>query len=185
MEKGPVGPSMGRAMIEKKKKITIESLRKAIHKRAEEEEGDKGAKFEAVARRYERAVQKLIQEILTVVEQVPEFEIDLEDETEKFTSPAYPGQEIEIKDRKLKISLGEDFLLFDPSAKALAAALGQVEIIASKPIPFMIEKSLYLIPHQNDPQKVYWCYRAIENLGSKPILFTQEQLLKLLHTIFT
>ena len=110
--------------------------------------------------------------------------MELEDEKEIFTSPAFPGLQCEINDQRLKIMLEEDFLVFDPSGKALTSALGQIQIQASKPITFMIEKILYLIHDPRKPGGAYWGYRSIENLGGNLVPFSKEALLKLLHEVF-
>ncbi|OGL46204.1 MAG: hypothetical protein A2161_03720 [Candidatus Schekmanbacteria bacterium RBG_13_48_7] len=165
-------------------KLSINSLRDALKKRKVEKGADEKLRFEAFAKRYEKAVHHLINQINKYADQIPEFTVTREDETEIFTSPAFPGYELEIKDQRLKITLDEDFLLFDPTAKALTSALGQVKIISSKPIPFLIENILYLIYDPRNPKNLTWGYRSIENFGGKLIILTEETLLKLFHAVF-
>jgi hypothetical protein len=166
------------------KEFSIDTLKKAIKQRKIDKEEKIQARFEAVAKNYEQAIQNLIKKIHEFTIQIEEFEVELEDETEIFTSPAYPGLTAKIKAQRLKITLEEDFLMFDPSGKAITSALGQIEIIASKPISFMIEKVLYLVRDPNNPAGAYWGYRSIENLGGGLLPFSKEALLKLLHEIF-
>ena len=164
--------------------LSIESLRTAIRQRSQPTTDDEQTRFEAVARRYEAAVHQLIQQIRELVRSVPELHVTLEDETETFTSPAFPGRELEISDQRLRITCGEDFLLFDPTARALVSAIGQVEIESSQPLPFLIEKVLYLIPDRNGT-KARWGLRTVETLTTNRLEpFTQETLLKLLHATF-
>ncbi len=165
-------------------RLSVESLRAAILERSQPTTDDERTRFEAVARRYEAAVHQLIQQIHALVRQVPELQVTLEDENEIFTSPAFPGHEIEISDQRLRITCGESFLLFDPTARALLSAIGQVEIECSQPIPFLIEKVLYLIPDR-DGAKARWGVRSVETLTSNRLEpFTQDTLLKLLHAAF-
>jgi hypothetical protein len=110
--------------------------------------------------------------------------VALEEEKEIFTSPAFPGRELEIADQRLRISLDEDFLLFDPTATALACALGQVEILASRPLPYLVDKALYLIHDPRDQTRFVWGYRSMENLGKSLLRFDEAALLKMLHTVF-
>jgi len=71
----------------------------------------------------------------------------------------------------------------DPTTKALLSAMGQVEIAASRPIPFMVEKILYLIP--DDGGAGARCgYRSIDNLGGPLAPFGRQDLLRLLHAVF-
>jgi hypothetical protein len=163
--------------------ITIDSLRTAIRKTNGEAATADDARFEAMARRYERAVRQLVADICQVVEQVPELKVTLEDEVETFSSPAFPEKSLEIQDQRVRITHGEDMLLFDPTAKALLSALGQIEVEASRPIPFMIEKLLYLIPERGG-QKVRWGFRSVENLGGPLAPFTQQVLLRMLQSVF-
>lgn len=162
-------------------KLTIDSLRSAIKETGDTGEAEQAERFELMARRFEMAVGRLVRQIQKLVEQVPELETELEDEVETFTAPGFPDRSLNIHDQRLRITHGEDFLLFDPTAKALLSAMGQVEIAASRPIPFMVEKILYLIP---DGTGAKWGYRSVESLGGPLIPFGQQDLLKLLHAVF-
>ena len=161
--------------------LSIESLRAAIKKTDDHDETEQAERFELMARRFEMAVGRLVQQIQKTVNQVPELEVNLEDEIETFTAPGFPDRSLDIHDQRLRITHGEDFLLFDPTAKALLSAMGQVEIAASRPISFMVEKILYLIP---DGAGARWGYRSIDNLGGPLAPFGQQDLLKLLHAVF-
>ncbi len=161
--------------------LTIDSLRAAIKNTNTGDDAEQARRFELMARRFEMAVSRLVEQIQKIVAQVPEFEITLEDEVETFTAPGFPDRSLDIHDQRLRITHGEDFLLFDPTAKALLSAMGQVEIAASRPIPFMVEKILYLIPDENSAR---WGYRSIDNLGGPLAPFGQQDLLKLLHAVF-
>jgi hypothetical protein len=55
------------------------------------------------------------------------------------------GRSLDIKDQRARITRGEEFLLFDPTAGALASAMGQVRLSSSRPIPFLMERTLYLV----------------------------------------
>mgnify|MGYP001813112346 FL=1 len=162
-------------------KLTIDSLRAAIKTSASPDHTEENRRFELMARRFEMAVIRLVEQIQKVVDQVPELETALEDEVETFTAPGFPGRSLDIRDHRLRITRGEDFLLFDPTAKALLSAMGQVEIAASKPISFMVENILYLIPGGGGAR---WGYRSIDDLGGPLRPFGQQDLLKLLHTVF-
>lgn len=163
--------------------LTIDSLRAAIRKGAAEAEAADDQRFERLGRRYERAVQQLIAQIRQVVARVPELVATLEDEVEEFSSPAFPGKTLEIRDQRLRITCGDDLLLFDPTAKALLSALGQVEIEASRPIPFMIERVLYLIPDR-EGLSARWGYRSAANAGGPLTPFGEQDLLRLLAAVF-
>jgi len=163
---------------------TLESLKNAIGKRQVDDESVEEERFERVAQRYEQSVHALIDGIKKIVDQIPDFEVSLEDETEVFTTPAYPGYKREIEQRRLRVALDEDFVLFDPTARAFVSAHGQVEIVASKPLTYMIEKVLYLVDDPQKPNGLYWGYRSVENLSGQPVRFTKEGLLRLLHTVF-
>jgi transposase len=163
--------------------LSIDALRAAIRSREGSQTSPEDARFEALARRYERAVQQLVRDIKQVVDQIPELSSALEDEVEAFTSPAFPDKSLEIHDQRLRVTYGDDVLLFDPTAKALLSALGQIEIEASRPLPFMIEKVLYLIPGR-DGGTGRWGYRSIENLGGPLAPFNQNVLLRMLHAVF-
>ncbi len=161
--------------------LTIDSLRAAIKKTGDQDDAEEGKRFELMARRFEMAVVRLIEQIRKIVDQVPELESEFEDEVETFTAPGFPGRALDIHDQRLRITHGEDFLLFDPTANALLSAMGQVEIAASKSIPFMVEKILYLIP---DGSGARWGYRSVDDLGGPLTPFGQQDLLKLLHAVF-
>jgi len=164
--------------------LTIDGLRAAIKKTGDDDgEAAQAERFELMARRFEKAVAVLVRQIRTVVEQVPELECAFEDEVETFTAPGFPDHSLDIHDQRLRITHGEDFLLFDPTAKALLSAMGQVEIAASRPIPFMVEKILYLIPDDGG-SGARWGYRSVDNLGGPLVSFGQQDLLKLLHAVF-
>jgi hypothetical protein len=60
-------------------------------------------------------------------------------------------------DQRARITRGEDFLLFDPTAGALASAMGQVRLSSSRPIPFLMERALYLV--RGGPEGSWWGYR--------------------------
>jgi hypothetical protein len=162
---------------------SIEALRTALQSGEGHREGEEEQRFLAQARRFESAVAQLVAAIRGVLERVPELEVTLIDEVETFTSPAYPGRATEIRDQRIRITRGEDFLLFDPTAKALLSALGQVEIQASRPIPFLVEKLLYLIPQPGTTRAV-WGYRSVEDLGGPLAPFGEQALLRLLHAVF-
>ncbi|MEE4272250.1 MAG: hypothetical protein V2I67_11275 [Thermoanaerobaculales bacterium] len=161
--------------------LTIDGLRAAIKKTGDNGDAEQAERFELMARRFEMAVARLVQQIRTVVEQVPELECVFEDEVETFTAPGFPGRRLDIHDQRLRITRGEDFLLFDPTANALLSAMGQVEIAASRPIPFMVEKTLYLIPEGGGAK---WGYRSVDNMGGPLVPFGKQDLLKLLHAVF-
>ncbi|MGD8440907.1 MAG: hypothetical protein PVG53_10245 [Holophagae bacterium] len=163
--------------------LSIESLRAAITKTRDRAETEEAQLFERQARRFEVAVAHLVRQIRDVVTQVPELDVFLEDETESFSSPSFPGHFLEIEDQRVRITRDEDFLLFDPTAKALLSAMGQVEIFASRPIPFMVEKVLYLVPNDSGSGAT-WGYRSVVNLGGPLAPFGRQDLLKLLHAVF-
>jgi hypothetical protein len=139
--------------------------------------------FEQAGRRYERAVHRLIQDIQSVLDQIPELKVTLEDEVEVFSSPAFPGRTMSITDQRLRITRGDAVLLFDPTARALLSALGQIEIAATRPIPFMIERVLYLIPGP-DGATARWGYRTVDDAGGPLSPFNKPALLRTLHAVF-
>jgi hypothetical protein len=163
--------------------LSIESLRAAIQGVQEVEQGTDTARFEAMGRRYETAVRQLIQQIYSIVSQIPELQVTLEDEIEEFTSPAYPGMSMQIQDQRLRITRGNDVLLFDPTAKALLSALGQVEIEATRAMSFLVEKVLYLIPDRGG-RGGKWGVRLVEKLGGPLEPFSRQVLLRMLHAVF-
>jgi len=89
-----------------------------------------------------------------------------------------------IADPRLRITLGEDFVLFDPRATALLGALGQIEVQSSKPIPFLIEKLLYLMPGHDAKEDHAWGFRSVDDYGRSLAPFTRDALLRLLHAVF-
>ncbi len=163
--------------------LSVESLRAALVARDQDQGRDEAQRFEALARRFERAVGQLVEDIRHVLARIPELEVVLEDEEEVFSSPAFPGRTLTIRDRRLRVRRGDDFLLFDPTAKALLSALGQVEIESSRPIPFLIERVLYLSPGRESGRAV-WGYRSVEDLGGPLAPFGEQALLRMLHAVF-
>lgn len=165
--------------------LSIDALRDALRRSPDvgADRAAENARFEALGRRFEHAVHKLVKVIQGVVSQIPELETVLEDEIEVFTSPAFPDQKMEIHDQRLRITRGDDMLLFDPTAKALLSALGQVEIESTRPIPFMVERILYLIPDR-DGRSARWGYRSVDSLGGPLEPFTEQDLLRMLHAVF-
>jgi hypothetical protein len=165
----------------------VESLREAIRRRGEHETTDEEQRFQALARNYLAAVRWLASLVQEVVQRIPELTLSLEEEEETFTSPAYPGRGQPIRNHRARISMGEDFLLFDPTASALGGAIGQVQISSSRPIPFLIEKTLYLI-RSRDPQEregTYWGYRSAQDMSAFAFPFTRDVLVKMLRAVFT
>lgn len=163
--------------------LTIESLRAAIRGEGEPTGDPDEVRFERLGRRFEGAVAALAERIREMIDQIPELDLRLEDEIEVFTSPAFPGRELRIRDQRVRIVRGDDMILFDPTAKALLSALGQVEVQATRPLPFMIEKVLYLIPDRGG-RTARWGYRAAEDpAGLTP--FTRSVLLRMLQAVFT
>lgn len=163
--------------------LSVDSLRAALQRSGGGQGDPADVRFEALARRYERAVRTLVHQIHGLVKQIPELDAVLEDEVETFTSPAFPDRQLEIRDQRLRISRGDDLLLFDPTARALMSALGQVDVEASAPIPFMVERILYLIPG-NAGTKARWGFRSVENLGGPLAPFTEQVLLRMLRCVF-
>lgn len=163
--------------------LSVQSLRAALQASEPDSPDSDLARFEAMGKRFERAVRQLIQQIHEVVSEIPELDLALEDEVEEFTSPAFPGHSMQIHDQRLRISRGTDVLLFDPTAKALLSALGQVEIEATRPIPFLVEKILYLIPNR-EGKGGKWGIRSVENLGGPLQPFSRSVLLRILHAVF-
>ena len=163
--------------------FTIDGLRAALQKGPELERGSDDVRFEALARRFEAAVHSVIAQIKQLVDQIPELQTVLEDEIETFTSPAFPGRSVDIRDQRLRIIRGDDMLLFDPTAKALLSALGQIEIEATRPIPFLVERVLYLIP-DHDGKAARWGFRSVETLGGPLVPFSEKELLRMLHAVF-
>lgn len=163
---------------------SIESLRAAIRGRGSAGTADEASRFEALARSYERAVALLIAEAAGVVKQVGDLSLRVEDEVETFTSPAFPGRSTKINCQRLRVTLGDDFLLFDPSAGAMASAMGQVKLEASRPIPFLIEKGIYLIRSREDSEPPYWAYRSSDDLTKFALPFSRNVLVRILHAVF-
>jgi hypothetical protein len=163
--------------------ISIDALRSALQAKDTPQEVDEDQRFELAVRRYEESVRELVEEISTVVGQIPELSLTLEDEVETFTSPAFPGKTKAVQGQRVRIASAENWVLFDPSAKAFLQAVGHVEVQASRPLPFMVERVLYLTPDRKG-LKARWTYPSVENLGRQPVPFTQETLLRLLHCVF-
>ena len=163
--------------------ITINSLRSAILKSESELPDTDEMQFEKTARRFERAVAQLVAEIKKVVDQIPELKVALEDEIEVFSSPAFPGRTLKIHDQRLRITRGSNMLLFDPTGKTLMSALGQIEIVASHPIPIMIDKSLYLIP-KRDGGGAQWGYRSVSDMSGPLTPFSPQALMLMLKAVF-
>jgi hypothetical protein len=166
-------------------KISIDSLRKAIKsQRAESEANDLINRFEKKAKKFEQAVAHLNRQVEKVIRQVPELSIEFEDEEEVFTSPAYPGMSKTVHDQILKITLEDDYLIFDPTGRSYSTTFGQIQIQASKPLPMLVEKTLYLMENPRKPRSFFWGYRSAKDFGQKIYPFNQETLLTLLKAIF-
>ncbi len=163
--------------------LSVDGLRSLLQGRGTDETASEDERFELMARRFESAVRSLVDQITAIVRQIPELRVTLEDEVETFTSPAFPGRSTGIRDQRVRITRGDDMLLFDPTAKALLSALGQVEIEATRPIPFLVEKVLYLIPSR-DGTGARWGYRSVEDLGGPLAPFNQQALLRMLRAVF-
>lgn len=125
---------------------------------------------------------QLVAHIREVVAAVPELTLATEDEKEAFTSPAFPGRSLDIRDQRVRITRGEDYLLFDPTAGALASAVGQVRLSSSRPIPLLIEKTLYLV--RGGPDGTWWGYRSAEDPSKFAVPFTPKALVRMLHAVF-
>jgi hypothetical protein len=163
--------------------LSIHSLRQAILERDRQLPATDEQLFEQAGRRFERAVHRLVQDIRAVVDQIPELKVTLEDEVEVFSTPAYPGRKMTISDQRLRITRGDSVLLFDPTAKAILSALGQIEIEATRPIPFMIDRVLYLITSP-DGSGARWGYRAADDAAGPLAPFDQGALLRMLQAVF-
>ena len=163
--------------------LTVDSLRAAIRGSEGSASISDEARFQGSGKRFEAAVRQLIEQVHEVVSQIPELLVTLEDEVEEFSSPAFPGQSMEIRDQRLRITHQGDVLLFDPTAKALLSALGQVEIVATRPIPFLVERILYLVPNP-DGRGGKWGIRSVENLGGPLQPFSRQVLLRMLRAVF-
>lgn len=163
--------------------LSIHTLRQSILQKDRRLTSTDEQLFEQAGRRYERAVHRLILDIQAVVDQIPELKVTLEDEIEVFTSPAFPGRTMSITDQRLRITRGDAALLFDPTARALLSALGQIEIAATRPIHFMIDRVLYLIPGP-DGSTARWGYRTVDDAGGPLSPFNQPALLRTLHAVF-
>lgn len=98
---------------------SLDALRSAIRRRGQTDNADEGQRFQALAREYEAAVGQLVAHIREVVAAVPELTISTEDEKEAFTSPAFPGRSVDIRDQRVRITRGEDYLLFDPTEECV------------------------------------------------------------------
>lgn len=163
--------------------VTVSALRSAILKSEAQLPEPDEMQFEKTARRFERAVAQLVADIKKVVDQIPELKVTLEDEVEVFSSPAFPGRSLQIRDQRLRITRGSNMLLFDPTGKTLLSALGQIEIVASHPIPFILDRTLYLIPRQ-DGGGAHWGYRSASDMGGPLSPFTPQALLMMLKAVF-
>ncbi len=161
---------------------SLEALRDAIRRRGQNETASEEQRFRTLAREYEAAVAALVGRIRETVSAVPELTLALEDEKESFTSPAFPGRSVEIRDQRVRITRGEDYLLFDPTAGALASAVGQVRLSSSRPIPFVMEKVLYLV--RGGPDGTWWGYRSAEDPSRFALPFTPKTLVRMLHAVF-
>jgi hypothetical protein len=171
------------AEVEMTEQLTVHTLRQEILQKQAEFEAPDEMQFEQTGRRFERAVRQLVDNIKKIVEQVPELKYVLEDEIEVFTTPAFPGRSMEIHDQRLRIVRGDRMLLFDPTAKALLSALGQIDVEATTPIPFMVDQVLYLIPG-GDGKPARWGYRSVHNMSGPLAPFTQNDLLRMLQAVF-
>jgi len=163
--------------------LSVHSLRQAIIERDRQLPASDEQLFELAGRRFERAVHRLVEDIRAVVDQIPELKVILEDEVEVFSTPAFPGRTMTISDQRLRIVRGDKMLVFDPTAKALLSALGQIEIQCTRPIPFMIDRVLYLI-QDRDGSGARWGYRAADDTAGHLSPFNHDALLRLLQAIF-
>jgi hypothetical protein len=161
---------------------SLDGLRDAIRRRGESNTATEEQRFQTLAREYEAAVAKLVAHIREVVGAVPELKFVAEDEREAFTSPAFPGRSLDIKDQRARITRGEEYLLFDPTAGALASAMGQVRLSSSRPIPFLMERTLYLV--RGGPEGSWWGYRSAEDPAKFALPFTKKTLVRMLRAVF-
>lgn len=161
---------------------SLEGLRDAIRRRGETNTATEEQRFQTLAREYEAAAAKLVTQIREVVGAVPELKFTAEDETEAFTSPAFPGRSLDIKDQRARITRDQDFLLFDPTAGALAGAMGQIRLSSSRPIPFLMERTLYLV--RGGPEGSWWGYRSAEDPRQFALPFTKKTLVRMLRAVF-
>ena len=163
----------------------MDSLREAIKSHQTEDAADDlSRRFEKKAKKFEQAVAHLNRQVEKVIRQVPELSIELEDEEEVFTSPAYPGMSKTVHDQILKITLEDDYLIFDPTGRSYSTAFGQIKIEASKPIPMLVEKVLYLMENPRKPRSFFWGFRSVEDFGQKIYPFNQQTLLAMLKAVF-
>jgi hypothetical protein len=160
---------------------SLDDLRDAIRRRGQSDTSSEEKRFEALAREYEKAVAQLGAQIQEVVAAVPELKLTTEDEKEPFTSPAFPGRTVEIRDQRVRITRAEDYLLFDPTAGALSSAIGQIKLSYSRPIPFLMEKTLYLV---RGPEGSWWGYRSAEDPSKFALPFTTRTLVRMLRAVF-
>jgi hypothetical protein len=161
---------------------SLDDLRDAIRRRGQDDTSPEEKRFAFLAREYETAVAQLVAKIKEVVANVPELTLVTEDEKEAFTSPAFPGRQLEIRDQRVRITRGEDYLLFDPTAGAVASAMGQVRLSYSRPIPFLMEKTLYLV--RGGPDGSWWGYRSAEDPARFALPFTAKALVRMLRAVF-
>lgn len=161
---------------------SLDDLRSAIRRRGQTDTSTEEKRFESLAREYEAAVAQLVAHVKDVVSAVPELTLAAEDEREAFTSPAFPGRSLEIRDQRVRITRGEDYLVFDPTAGALASAMGQIRLSYSRPIPFLMEKTLYLV--RGGPDGSWWGYRSAEDPAKFALPFTPKSLVRMLRAVF-
>ena len=160
----------------------LDALRDAIRRRGQEDTAHREQRFRALAREWEAAARQLASDIGALVESVPELKLAFEDERETFTSPAFPGRSLEIRHQRVRITRGDDFLVFDPSAGALASAMGQVRLSFSRPVPFLMERALYLV--RGGPDGPWWGYRSSEDPRPFAVPLTPSVLVRMLHAVF-
>ena len=166
-------------------KISIDSLRDAIKSQRSDSEADNlSQRFEKKAKKFERAVAHFNRQVEKVIRQIPELSIEFTDEEEVFTSPAYPGMSQTVHDQILKVTLDDNYLIFDPTGRSYSTTFGQIQIEASKPLPLLVEKNLYLMENPRKPQSFFWGYRSVEDFGQKIYPFNQQTLLAILKAVF-
>jgi hypothetical protein len=164
----------------------VDELRAAIRRRGQQETAAEEQRFLSLARNYETAARGLVAMAQEVAARVPELTVTLEDEEETFTSPAFPGREAPVRTQRIKVGLGGDFLILDPTANALGGAIGQVQVVSSRPVPFLIERTIYLIRSRDarDREGTYWGYRSAEDMSAFALPFTRDVFVRMLRAIF-
>jgi hypothetical protein len=65
----------------------------------------------------------------------------------------------------------------------MASAMGQVKLEASRPIPFLIEKGIYLIRSREASEPPYWAYRSSDDLTKFALPFSRKALVRI-HAVF-